>query len=248
MKPQEIFTNKATIYDIYRPRYSTKCLSYLINNNICTSDSIIADIGCGTGIASELLLPHCSKIYGIEPNENMLSIAANKFSNQLNFIPIISSAENIALESDSVDLIVVGQAFHWFDMEKFKKEAERISKEQCKIILMWNKKDACAMESERKKIVGKYRTVYDSFHCSWEERESAIDQFFASYQRLSFPNPLINNREMFINRTLSASHAVESNSKYIESYLDDWNKYFDKYAVSGKIVIPNSTVMYIGQI
>src|ERR1035437_4177177 len=54
------------------------------------------------------------------------------------FRSVDATAENTGLENGVVDLIIVGQAFHWFDKQKCKIEFKRILKPEGQVVLMWN--------------------------------------------------------------------------------------------------------------
>ena len=65
------FTGKAGYYQSGRPKYARALFNYL--EQVCglSAESILADIGCGTGIFTEQLLQTGCTVYGIEPNADM---------------------------------------------------------------------------------------------------------------------------------------------------------------------------------
>ncbi|HEY3249891.1 MAG TPA: SAM-dependent methyltransferase, partial [Ignavibacteria bacterium] len=65
------FSNRVENYIKYRPGYPAEIINYLKEQNVLKNDSIIADIGSGTGISSELFLKNCNIVYGVEPNKEM---------------------------------------------------------------------------------------------------------------------------------------------------------------------------------
>jgi len=87
------FTNRADYYNKYRPTYPIVVADFIISEFKLSSDSIIADIGCGTGIFSSLFKDKIKTIYGIEPNTEMLKFAKKNLSKQNNFIPINATYE-----------------------------------------------------------------------------------------------------------------------------------------------------------
>lgn len=249
MKTDKIFTNKAEFYASFRPLYSTEIFDLLQEKQILFSDCTVADIGCGTGILAKQIIPYVNKVYGIEPNKNMLQIATKTLTKDVKFEPILAHAENTTLNEESIDLISVGQAFHWFDQKLFYLECQRILKPNSYVLLMWNMKDECEMEYERRKIADRYRKQLDSYHCKWETRLAGIKEFFKdSYEFYKIPNPIVNNYWEFIGRTLSASHALEKYDKEYYRYLLDWTEYFCKYAKNGNIYVKNSTLAFIGKL
>lgn len=244
----KIFTNKAEAYRKYRPSYSLDLLAFLKNSGMIQSGMTVADVGCGTGIFSYQLLKYDVKIFGVEPNATMRK-EAKKYIQSDSFVLVNGTAENTTLSDFSIDLITVAQAFHWFNPLKFRDECKRISATDGTVLLVWNRKELGEMEIERKKIVNKYYHIPDVYDCDWQKREEGISIFFGGkYNVKLFDNDIVNNYEEFIGRTLSASHAIERTDKKFNQYLQDWEAYFKRYSVNGKIIIPNKTVAFWGKV
>ena len=74
-----------------------------------------ADVGSGTGFLSELFLANGNLVLAIEPNLEMRSAGEKYLGNQPKFESIDGTAESTTLPDRSVDFVVAGQAFHWFD-------------------------------------------------------------------------------------------------------------------------------------
>jgi ubiquinone/menaquinone biosynthesis C-methylase UbiE len=77
-------------------------------------------------------------VYAIDSNEEMLNQSCECIGDNELFHPILATAESTTLDDDSLDLIVVGQAFHRFNYELFKKECKRILKDNIVAILYNN--------------------------------------------------------------------------------------------------------------
>ncbi|XP_051786286.1 putative methyltransferase DDB_G0268948 [Erpetoichthys calabaricus] len=88
---------------------------------------LAVDIGCGTGQVSRSLAPHFEKIIGVDISEAQLE-EARKETNLTNVKYIKCHAEDLPADDGSVDLITAAHAAHWFDKEKFLKEANRVLK------------------------------------------------------------------------------------------------------------------------
>ena len=123
---EERFTGKADVYKKFRPSYPKELIDYLYSQVGFSQDSVIADIGSGTGIFSRLLLECGSQVYCVEPNDDMRQTAEKDLAGFRNFISVNAAAENTGLQEKSVHFVTAAQAFHWFDRQAYKLECQRI--------------------------------------------------------------------------------------------------------------------------
>lgn len=70
-------------------------------------------------------LDKCDNVIGIDPNEEMLSIAKQK-SDKISFINAYSN--NTSLSDNSTDIVICSQSFHWMNPTDTLKEVNRILK------------------------------------------------------------------------------------------------------------------------
>lgn len=248
MDYSNFFNHKALKYDSYRPTYSKESLKYLYDQNIVNEKDIIADVGAGTGILTRALLDYGNTVIAIEPNHEMRSIAFENLKNYKNFQIISAIAEHTTLNPNSINVIFAGQAFHWFELNAFKKECYRILKEKKLVVLIWNRKQPeCEMEKERQKIREKCCSIYDKYNNNWNLREQAIKLFYNNnYQYLSFDNTIKNTYDEFIGRALSDSRSPFPDTvEYIQYHLA-LDLYFKKYSEKDILITPNQTIVYWG--
>ncbi|MGZ6555184.1 MAG: class I SAM-dependent methyltransferase, partial [Bacteroidia bacterium] len=132
------FSNRVENYVKFRPDYPAEIIPFLKQHLILNSESVVADIGSGTGISAELFLKNGNVVYGVEPNKEMREAGERLLKGYPNFYSVDATAENTTLPTDDIDLIIAGQAFHWFDKQKCRTEFHRILKPTGTVILMWN--------------------------------------------------------------------------------------------------------------
>lgn len=103
---------KARLYEQYRLPYALD----LVDDLLAHIDNIasVADVGAGTGQLARLFAPRCQQVFAIEPDAAMRTVAAEPLRAYSNITLIDASAENTTLPANSVDLIVIGNAFHRF--------------------------------------------------------------------------------------------------------------------------------------
>lgn len=138
MNNKERFTDRVDNYVKYRPAYPVDAIDFLYEKLGFRSDSVIADLGAGTGIFSKLLLERGSMVIGVEPNEAMRGAAVKALGDSERYRASEGSAEETGLPPHSVDFIVCAQSYHWFDKELAKAEFQRILKPGGKVVLIWN--------------------------------------------------------------------------------------------------------------
>lgn len=242
------FDGKAAVYAKARPGYANELVRLLSDNGV-GKDSFVADIGSGTGIFSKVLLELGCNVYGIEPNEDMRRESEKLLAHFTTFDPVNGAAENTTLRDRSVDFITVAQAFHWFDIEKFKMECQRIIKDNGKVILIWNSR---IMESplvkENEQIFQRFCPDFKGFSGGIGYMDESIQNFFNNFTVNRFPNYLSFAKAKFIERNLSASYSLKENDAQYDLYLTELNNLFDKYAVDGMLLVPNETIVYIGEV
>ena len=134
----EGFDISADAYERGRPEYPADAVDCLIQELNLNSSKFVADIGAGTGKLTKLIRKSGANIVAIEPVEGMRT----KFSALLPDIEVLQgTAENIPLEDNSLDTIIVAQAFHWFKGDEALKEIHRVLKPKGNMGLIWNARD-----------------------------------------------------------------------------------------------------------
>ena len=247
---EEKFTGKAGLYKKFRPSYPKKFLDYLYSQIGFSKDSIIADIGAGTGIFSKLLLERGSKIYAVEPNKDMRQTSINDLSEYKKFNFVNASAENTGLHEKSVDFVTVAQAFHYFDRDLFKQECQRILRPGGKVVIIWNDVDnESELIQKSGDIIEKYRIHDRSGHQRSGNLHEYSDFFVDGiYEYKTFKNDFLESREQFIGGNLSASYAPNE-EEYPEKYhcfITELNELFDKFCVNDILHFPQITKSYVG--
>ncbi len=103
---------KARLYEQYRLPYPSAMVDDLLQR--IGEISIVADIGSGTGQLARLFAERCTRIYAVEPDSAMRQVAAEASKDYPNIHLTDACAEQTTLPENSIDLIVIGNAFHRF--------------------------------------------------------------------------------------------------------------------------------------
>lgn len=243
------FNGKALIYSKFRPSYPDELVRDLLTEHQLNEHSLIADIGSGTGIMTKKLVDSHLRVLAVEPNEDMRRTAEKQLGNSSLFTSINGTAENTTLKSNSINFITVAQAFHWFDIESFKKECQRILKPSGKVMIISNSRLIhTSIMQEIISLYTRYSPDFLGFSNGQDDSKEIYDTFFleGKYTSTSYHYPLIYNKAGFIGRHLSASYAPKEGDKEYPMFVEELSHLFEKYNVAGLVTLPNKTKTYCG--
>lgn len=132
--PARSYGSVAEAYHRGRPGYPAEAVRWMLGEE----PRIVLELGAGTGKLTEVMVEQGHAVHAVEPDEEMLEILRRE-------VPGSSAkqavAEEIPANDNSVDVVVVGQAFHWFDHARALPEIARILKPEGEIALVWNSPD-----------------------------------------------------------------------------------------------------------
>lgn len=249
LDPTKRFSNRVENYLKYRPRYPPEIISLLEKECGLTRDSVIADVGSGTGFLSELFLRNGNRVLGVEPNAEMRAAGERVLADYPNFVSLNATAEATTLPVSSVDLITAGQAFHWFDREKARVEFQRVLKPNGWVVIVWN-----TFPTGRSALVKAYDDVLVRYGTDYREvakeiEDSGIEKFFGpgECKKARFDFRQTFDWEGFKGRLLSASYAPNADSANYEPMLGDLRRVFDLHQKDGTVIFDYDTVVYYGQ-
>lgn len=92
------------------------------------------DVACGTGLSTKALLKVATNVYGTDLSPEMLKLALHP--DKINYS--IAPAEQQPFADNTFDLITVSSGIHWFHIDKFLMEANRILKSKAWLVLYEN--------------------------------------------------------------------------------------------------------------
>lgn len=243
------FIGKAEIYSKYRPSYPERIIDEIEDELRESTYRRVADIGAGTGLFTKILLDRGYEVVAVEPNKEMREIAEIYLEDYEKIEILDSMAEDTKIAENSIDLVTVAQAFHWFDKSKFREECKRILKQDGKIALIWNSRDYNSiLVRELSAVCTKFCPKFKGFSGGIDNEPEVFDNFFEEYRQVEINNPLQYNLEEFIGRNLSGSYAPKSGEKNYKPFVEAIKQVFDKYSKYGKVILPNVVRVYMGKI
>lgn len=243
----ERFSNRVENYVKYRPGYPREILAHLADKAGLTPASIIADVGCGTGISARLFLANGNTVYGIEPNAAMRAAAMEQLGDFPAFKLIDGTADATKLPDASVDLVVAAQAFHWFDPEPTRREWLRILRPGGRIVLIWNERqlDTTPFLIEYETFLLKHATDYAKVRHENADALRLNEFFGGEYLTATFANVQVFDLEGLRGRMLSSSYMPAEDDKAFSAMDTELRSLFAKHAENGRISIFYDTNVFV---
>ena len=249
--PTQRFSNRVDNYAKYRPNYPSAVLELLIAECGLTSEALIADIGAGTGLLTELFLKNGNRVWGVEPNREMRAAGERLLAGVPGFTSVDGTAEATTLAAGSVDFVTAGQAFHWFDRALARAEFARILKPEGWVVLVWNDRRMASSPFlvGYEQLLATYGTDYP--HVSHKQIEPVtIGSFFApgTWHVQRFENTQMFDFDGLKGRLLSSSYTPEPTQPGYQPMLDALGTLFATHQRDGRVAFEYDTTVYYGRL
>lgn len=263
MKSTERFSDRVASYVRARPGYPAAMVQFLARELELAPGAVIGDLGSGTGLSAEPFLRAGFTVIGVEPNEPMRAAGDEylaEFTQDGRFRSVAGTAEATTLPPHSVDFIIAGQAFHWFDVPKARAEAQRILRPASgaggsgqRAALIWN--DRVATGSAL--AVG-YERLLEEFGVDYAQikhrhaLEPSVDGFFGSspetraWRESRFDNPTALDWDTLVERLNSASYVPKRDAPTYAPMLARLRQLFDDSARDGRVRMDYTTRVFHG--
>lgn len=199
---KDLFSGHAADYSRFRPTYSEAFFSYL--KSLLPKDAVAWDCATGNGQVAKHLVSFCKEIHATDISENQLRSAFQ----DPKIIYSKQPAESTNFSTNFFDLIIVGQAIHWFDFEQFYREVKRVAKNGALLVLtgygnVFVNADIDAL------LLNLYEGTLAG---CWEPERRYIDE---EYKTLPFPFEEISNPEFIMEHFWNAEQFL--------GYLNTWS-------------------------
>ena len=232
------YAASAEHYHRHRPSYPPALIDWILATTGRKPPARVADIGCGTGIATRLFGQRGFEVVGIDPSQEMLSFAQR--SGQARYVRGEASATGLA--SGSVDLVVAAQAFHWFEAAPALHEFRRILRPQGWCAAFWNLRASTRFVDAYDELLRAYSSEYDimvkqeAAAATLRGTAGVIDPHLAE-----FGNRQLLDREGLLGRAYSSScvkHGIKDTGAFEVALAD----LFDRHQQRGHVEFRYRTV------
>jgi ubiquinone/menaquinone biosynthesis C-methylase UbiE len=199
----------------------------------------VADLGCGTGILTRMLVARGLEVVGIDPNGDMLE-EARSAGGGAEYRR--GDAESTGLADQSVVLVTVAQAFHWFDVDAALAELQRILKPQGHAAAIWNIRGENAFMTEYDTLLRRFSSEYTVLE-GWETTLEELKRHpqVAGVRELRAEHAQRFDLEGLLGRAWSSSYVFRGVQDR-EGFDEALEALFDTHARNGVVEFPYRTV------
>lgn len=205
----ERFKGFCLAYDKFRPPPPFEIIDIAIKMSKKEMPEMVVDLGCGTGLSTRPWAKHAKQIIGIEPSNEMLSVALSHGSNH-KILYKQGFGNDTGLMSDSTDIVTASSAIHWMEPKTTAIEISRILRKQGVLIIYGHYYPVFAESYELTLLHEEWRRNLDKLEFDLEMQQAIkyplfqiIDsfkesRFFQYYRKLYIHSKVNWNKEQII--------------------------------------------------
>jgi SAM-dependent methyltransferase len=240
--PTERFSGRVGAYVKYRQGYPDTLIPLIEKLAKLTAHSLIADVGCGTGILAEAFLKRGYDVLGVEPNQEMRESAERRLHRFARFMSVAGSAESTGLQPSSIDLVTVGRAFHWFNTGRALAEFARILKPDGWGVIVWNRRKASSFMSSYDSLLQTYCDDYHEMRSARDRQRELLDELGFCLVTLEHSDSC--TLEQLLGRFLSLSVTPDPQHSKFQPMLRGIETLFSEHEVQGHVRFEYDTLIY----
>lgn len=210
------YDKQSDVYASVRPSYHPAMVSRVVNSY---GAGCVVDLGAGTGIFTRQLVAAGVTPIAIEPVGAMRETLEHHHPE---LTVLDRTAEDTGLETDSVDTVVVAQAFHWFDHARAMIEIQRILKPGGHLLCVWNVRDESVDWVRRwTEIVDRHAGDAPRYRTMAWRRAIEQHEGFGFIEEWTVPNPIPATPTSVVGRALSTSFIAALDADTQAAVLDE---------------------------
>lgn len=184
----------------------------------------------------------------MEPNAPMREAAEAALCGYPTFHSIDGTAEATTLADRSMHLITSAQAFHWFERSSTAREFHRILRPGGAVAIIWNERRRAGDPfcEGYNALLDQHGTDYKQVAAFQTSTEDLAALFEMPFQRITFPNEQLLDRDGLLGRLMSASYVPRPGQPGHEPLMSAARELFDRHQRDGQVRIVYDTEVFFG--
>ena len=195
------------------------------------------------------MLENGNPVIGVEPNKEMRNAGEVYLAEFGRFTSMDGTAESSLVPTRSMDFVLAGQSFHWFDREKSRAEFKRILKPEGVAVLIWNDRriDSTPFLQEYEALLNQYAIDYQEINHKNIQANAVFETFFGGeFFQASFDNIQCFDFDGLMGRLNSSSYVPPKNHPNYVPLASRAKEIFGAHQTNGKIIFEYDTRVYYG--
>jgi SAM-dependent methyltransferase len=251
LKPTERFSGRVEAYRRFRSRYPREIIPLLGERCGLTRESVVADVGAGTGMLAELFLENGNRVFAVEPNPDMRAACEELIARYPRLACVDGAAEETRLADHSVDFVGIGRALHWFDQDKCRPEFLRILRDGGWVVLA-----SQGPYTRTASVIREFQTILKEHGLDYAlmrgryDVQSAVRRLFAGaeFQEAEFASPEEMTYEELEGFMLSLSVTPQPDHPGFPRMQEALRRFFARHESDGKIQMPMTCKIHFGHL
>jgi SAM-dependent methyltransferase len=241
------FSEKASLYSQARWDYAAAGIDAVVRECKLNRNSVVADIGAGTGMLARHFSGIVRAVFAVEPNAEMRAVAAREAPGAFQIVDGFS--DSTGLQDAFVDLVTIGRALHWLPPDSTKAELLRIIKRDGWLAIFQIPCTDQALLDSLKAV----RVAENGWDVAADKERMNLTPagFYFSkngFQKRSYPGVVRERWEDFLGRISSLSVAPGTSHPLRARFEAALRDVFDRHASDGVLTVYNSTEVVFGQV
>lgn len=201
------FSGHAASYATCRPTYPDELFHILAES--CVQHRLAWDCATGNGQAAAAVARHFARVIATDASAEQIKAATPQRGVEFR----VGRAEESGIEDRSVDLITVAQALHWFDIDRFFAEAERVLAPGG-VLAVWSY-ERCSVNAECDRVIERIFAEVEEY---WPPERSIVEGGYKDvdmpFTALSLP-PISMNMQWTVTDALGYFRTWSASRRYL---------------------------------
>jgi SAM-dependent methyltransferase len=227
-----------SLYDLARPDYPSSAIDFFVSVFDLGHETRALDLGAGTGIFTRQMLPHVGTMIAVDPSASMRETLRASTPG----VEVLDGNDiNIPVSTESIDVVFVAQAFHWFDEERALEEIRRVLVASGGLGLIWNERDE-SVDWVRELSHAMEWDTRQPYEVGKDFTEVVARGPFSNVKRETFAHSQTVAREGLYQRVLSTSYISTMDVSQRDELMQRVSEVVER--LTEPIVIPYVTTAY----
>jgi SAM-dependent methyltransferase len=226
------------LYDAARPSYPDEAIGYFSTALGLDQSMHALDLGAGSGIFSRQIRPYVGRVTAVDPSASM----RESFRSANDDMEILDGSDvSIPVDDESVDVVFVAQAFHWFDASRALREIHRVLVSQGALGLIWNERDESVEWVSELSRAMQWDTR-QPYEVGKDFTDTISAGPFTAVERVFFQHSQVLSREGLLERVLTTSYITTMDEEEREHLMAAVQRVAEQ--LEEPIVLPYVTTAY----